>query len=398
MAAPRTALSLYVHWPFCSFICRFCAFSKAREPAGGVDHERVTGALLRELRSQLAPHTDKELRSIYFGGGTPSLAEPGNIARIIEGAAALVPLAAGAEITLESNPTSAEVAKMRAFKLAGVTRYSIGVQTLSDGALRRAGRLHTGAEGLAAVDRARALFPGRVTLDMMFGFAGQTPAQWAAELETVLDHADRHISIYQLTVEPGTPLARDCRAQRVVLPEDDIQAQMYETAVAACATRGLHHYEVSSYAAPGAESVHNCGYWQGRQWIGIGPSAHSRFIDPATGQWTRSVRIPDIRRWLGACESAGHGTARSAPISIADVCREAVVLGLRMRAGLSARRFAELSGGRAMADYLCADAVARHVCDGRLAWVPAAGDDDVRLAPTERGLAVVDSVLLDILP
>ncbi|KAJ1735739.1 hypothetical protein LPJ61_000391 [Coemansia biformis] len=396
MAARRTPLSLYVHWPFCSFLCRFCAFSKARVPAGGVDHERVTAALLRELGTELAPHAGKGLRSIYFGGGTPSLAEPRHIAQIIEAAAALVPLVDGAEITLESNPTSAEVAKMRAFKQAGVTRYSIGVQTLDDRALRRAGRLHTGAEGLAAVDRAKALFPGRVSLDMMFGFAGQTPAQWQAELATALDHADQHVSVYQLTVEPGTPLFRDTRAQRIVLPDDDVQAQMYETAVEACAARGLRHYEVSSYAAPGAESVHNTGYWRGRQWVGIGPSAHSRFVDPASGQWTRSVRIPDIRRWMHSCEAAGHGTARSEAVTAADASREAVVLGLRMLDGLSVRRFAAVSGGRALADYLHMDAVQRHVGDGRLRWDSAAGD--ARLAPTERGLAVVDSVLLDILP
>ncbi|KAJ2778634.1 radical S-adenosyl methionine domain-containing protein 1 [Coemansia javaensis] len=386
-------LSLYVHWPFCSFLCRFCAFAKAREPAGGADHERVTAALVRELETQLAPHADKELRSIYFGGGTPSLAEPRSIGRIIEAAGRAVRLAGDAEITLESNPTSAEVAKMRAFRAAGVTRYSIGVQTLDDGALRAAGRLHTGAEGLAAVDRARALFPGRVSFDMMFGFAGQTPAQWRAELETALAHADGHVSVYQLTVEPGTPLFRDRRAQRVVLPGDDAQAQMYEAAVAACAARGLRHYEVSSYAAPGAESVHNMGYWQGRQWVGIGPSAHSRFVDPGSGQWVRSVRTPDIRRWVQGCEDRGHGTARTERISSADAAREAVVLGLRTLDGLSLSG----SGGgghSTLGGYLRMDAVAEHAAAGRLWWDAAAG----RLAPTERGLAVIDSVLLDILP
>ncbi|KAJ2251918.1 radical S-adenosyl methionine domain-containing protein 1, partial [Coemansia sp. RSA 451] len=168
--------------------------------------------------------------SIYFGGGTPSLAQPRNIAQIIEAANSLVPLASDAEITLESNPTSAEVGKMRDFKQAGVTRYSIGIQTLDDRTLARMGRLHTGAEGLAAVDRARALFPGKVSFDMIFGFEGQTLDQWQKELETVLKHADNHISVYQLTVEPGTPLFRDRNAQRVVLPSGDLSAQMYESA------------------------------------------------------------------------------------------------------------------------------------------------------------------------
>ncbi|KAJ1783651.1 radical S-adenosyl methionine domain-containing protein 1, partial [Coemansia sp. RSA 1938] len=236
--------SLYVHWPYCTFLCRFCAFSKARVPAKGVEHERITSALLKELRTSLAPHKDKVLQSIYFGGGTPSLAQPRNIAQIIEAANSLVPLASDAEITLESNPTSAEVGKMRDFKQAGVTRYSIGIQTLDDRTLARMGRLHTGAEGLAAVDRARALFPGKVSFDMIFGFEGQTLDQWQKELETVLKHADNHISVYQLTVEPGTPLFRDRNAQRVVLPSGDLSAQMYESAVEMCTAKGFRHYEV----------------------------------------------------------------------------------------------------------------------------------------------------------
>ncbi|KAJ2908111.1 radical S-adenosyl methionine domain-containing protein 1, partial [Coemansia aciculifera] len=170
----RVPLSLYVHWPYCSFLCKFCAFSKARVPSQGVDHEQITNALLRELRTSLMPHRDKELHSIYFGGGTPSLALPRNIGRIIEEANKLVPLAANAEVTLESNPTTAEVAKMLDFKQAGINRYSIGIQTLDDATLRKMGRLHTGAEGLAAVDRAKALFPGRVTFDMIFGFESQS--------------------------------------------------------------------------------------------------------------------------------------------------------------------------------------------------------------------------------
>ncbi|KAJ1997533.1 radical S-adenosyl methionine domain-containing protein 1, partial [Coemansia thaxteri] len=211
-------------------------------------HERITGALIQELRYSLAPHKDKELRSIYFGGGTPSLALPGNIGRIIDEANKLVPLTNNAEVTLESNPTSAEVAKMRDFKLAGINRYSIGVQTLDDKLLRKMGRLHTGAEGLAAVDRAKTLFPGRVTFDMIFGLEAQTLQQWQTELKTALDHADRHISIYQLTVEPGTPLFRDQQAKRVVLPSGDVQVQMYESTVDICKDRGFRQYEVSSFA------------------------------------------------------------------------------------------------------------------------------------------------------
>ncbi|KAJ2162545.1 radical S-adenosyl methionine domain-containing protein 1 [Coemansia sp. RSA 552] len=391
----RTPLSLYVHWPFCSFLCRFCAFSKARVPEKGVNHERISAALLRELQTTLAPHRNKVLKSIYFGGGTPSLARPHDIARIIDTANSLVPLDSHAEITLESNPTSAEVDKMRDFKRAGVTRYSIGVQTLNDESLRRMGRLHTGAEGLAAVDRARELFPGRVTFDMIFGFEGQTLDRWRKELDMALDHADRHISIYQLTVEPGTPLSRDRKAQRVLLPGGDLQAQMYETAVEMCRKRGFRHYEVSSYAsAPEAESAHNKGYWQGREWVGIGPSAHSRFIDPASGTRISSIRIPDIQRWAQHCETLGHGTAKETVVSNADAKQEAVVFGLRMLDGLSNNQFANISGGQTLAEYLHMDKVREYVDDGYLQWDTSTG----HLAPTERGLQVIDTLLLEIVP
>ncbi|KAJ2049226.1 radical S-adenosyl methionine domain-containing protein 1 [Coemansia sp. S2] len=395
MAAARVPLSLYVHWPYCSFLCKFCAFSKARVPSQGVDHEWITNALIKELRTSLAPHKDKELRSIYFGGGTPSLSLPRNIGRIIDAANKLVPLTADAEVTLESNPTLAEVAKMRDFKQAGVNRYSIGIQTLDDESLRKMGRLHTGAEGLAAVDRAKTLFPGRVTFDMIFGFESQTLGQWQAELKTALDHADRHISIYQLTVEPGTPLFRDQRAQRVVLPSDDVQAQMYEMTVDMCRARGFRHYEVSSYAShSSAESMHNKGYWHGQQWVGIGPSAHSRFTDPVSGQRISSVRIPDTRRWVQQCESVGHGTGKELVVGDAEAKQEAVVFGLRMLDGISDQCFMGISGGQPLKSYLCMDRVQYYIDEGHLLWhAPTAC-----LAPTERGLQVIDTILLEIIP
>ncbi|KAJ1829780.1 radical S-adenosyl methionine domain-containing protein 1 [Coemansia sp. RSA 2599] len=395
----KTPISLYVHWPYCTFLCKFCAFSKARVPQQGVQHERITNALIRELQTVLAPHRrDKELRSIYFGGGTPSLARPKHIAQIIERANALVPLASDAEITLESNPTLAEVDKMREFRAAGINRYSIGVQTLDDRTLASMGRLHTGADGLAAVDRAREIFPGKVTFDMIFGFAGQTLQQWESELETALDHADRHISVYQLTVEPGTPLFRDHRSRRVVLPDDDEQSRMYERAVEICRARGFRHYEVSSYAAgPDAESRHNKGYWLGQQYLGIGPSAHSRFVDPDSGRRLGSVRIPDTMRWMQACEGIGHGTARETSIGCAEAMQEAVVFGLRMMDGISDQRFKAVSGGRPLDRYLCMDRVHQFVEQGYLAWSQQ-GPGTSWLAPTERGLQVVDSILVDIIP
>ncbi|KAJ1896236.1 hypothetical protein LPJ66_004113 [Kickxella alabastrina] len=397
----KTPLSLYVHWPYCSFLCRFCAFSKSRIPSQGIDHARITSALVRELQTTLSPYKKTSaLHSIYFGGGTPSLARPQDIHQIIDRANHLVPLIPGAEITLESNPTLAEVEKMRGFRAAGITRYSVGVQSLDDRTLSEMGRLHTGAEGLAAVDRAREVFPGNVTFDMIYGFPRQTPDQWQNELETALTHADQHISIYQLTVEPGTPLFRDQRARRIALPVDDTQARMHEIAVEACKDRGFRHYEVSSYAKhPAAQSRHNMGYWSGQSYVGIGPSAHSRFVDPRDKQVRRSVRVPDTRRWIELCESpAAHGTATIADVTMAEAKAEMVVFGLRMIDGLEDSAFRRLSAndanGQGLEDFLCMEKVHSYVEMRLLTWDPVVGV----LKPTERGLQVIDSVLLDILP
>ncbi|KAJ2590183.1 radical S-adenosyl methionine domain-containing protein 1 [Coemansia sp. RSA 1722] len=394
----KTPLSLYVHWPYCTFLCKFCAFSKARVPQQGIDHSRITRALIRELQTVLAPHKhDKQLRSIYFGGGTPSLSLPRHVGQIIEQANMLVPLATDAEITLESNPTLAETSKMREFRAAGVTRCSIGVQTLNDQTLARMGRLHTGADGLEAVDRAREVFPGKVTFDMIFGFSGQTLQQWENELNQALNHADKHLSVYQLTVEPGTPLFRDRRANRVLLPADDVQTQMYESAVEICRERGFRHYEVSSYSAqPDAESKHNKGYWLGQQYLGVGPSAHSRFVHPGSGLRMAAVRIPDTARWMQACEKNGHGTAKETVISDTAAMQEMVVFGLRMIDGIADSRFQIVSGGRSLDEYLCMDKVHQFAEQGYLVWSQMSGIG--HLAPTERGLQVIDSILVDILP
>ncbi|KAJ2905325.1 hypothetical protein GGI21_004184 [Coemansia aciculifera] len=230
---------------------------------------------------------------------------------------------------------------------------------------------------------------------MIFGFESQSLRQWQTELETALSHADRHISIYQLTVEPGTPLFRDQRAQRVVLPSDDIQAQMYESTVAMCRARGFRHYEVSSYAShASAESAHNKGYWRGQQWVGIGPSAHSRFTEPTSGRRISSVRIPDTRRWVQQCESVGHGTGKESVVTDADAKQEAVVFGLRMVDGISDQRFMDISGGQSLTTYLHMDRVQQYIAEGYLLW----NVQTACLAPTERGLQVIDTILLEIVP
>ncbi|KAJ1680309.1 hypothetical protein EV182_000257 [Spiromyces aspiralis] len=288
-------LSIYIHWPYCEFKCHFCNFNKYLNPplSSPSNEDQLAKSLLTELQTLLRWFpTKRRVTSVYFGGGTPSLASPHTVGLVLDAISKWCNLEPDAEISLESNPTTAEIDKMQGFREAGINRYSLGVQTLDDEVLTRMGRRHTGKEGLEAILRARKLFERGVTFDMMFGFQDQTAEQWRMQLEV----GRNHVSIYQLSLEYGTPLYRDYKAGRYRVPDEDAQADMYDAALEVTASHGLHHYEVSSYASsPDSESWHNMSYWFGQDFIGIGPGAHGRF----------TIREPN--RWIEQCKKLGHG-------------------------------------------------------------------------------------------
>jgi putative oxygen-independent coproporphyrinogen III oxidase len=332
-AGAEPGFGLYVHWPFCRSKCPYCDFNS--HVTAAVDHPRWARALVRELDHFADEAGGRPLTSIFFGGGTPSLMAPSTCAAVIERAATRFGLADDAEITLEANPTSVEAGRLADFRAAGVNRVSLGVQALDDGALRRLGREHGAAEALAAVDLAARLFP-RFSFDLIYARPGQTPAAWRAELDRALVHAGGHLSLYQLTIEPGTRFHTLHARGELRLPSDDTQGELYEVTQERLAAAGLPAYEISNHARPGEECRHNLTYWRSGDWIGIGPGAHGRLSLGGERVGTETVRMP--RAWLERVERVGHGERPRETLTVADRVAEMLLMGLRLTEGIAVAR------------------------------------------------------------
>ncbi|XP_066836350.1 radical S-adenosyl methionine domain-containing protein 1, mitochondrial isoform X11 [Anser cygnoides] len=327
--------ALYVHWPYCRKHCSYCSFNKYVVPA--VDEAAVRACLVREARTLLRLGQVQSVTSVFFGGGTPSLASPQTIAAVLEAAAEAAHLPAGAEVTLEANPSSASPARLAGFRAAGVNRLSVGVQSLDDAELRLLGREHTADEARAAVEAARGLFPGRTSIDLLFGLPGQSREAWAQCLEAALGLCDDHLALYQLTLERGTALEARVRRGALPAPPQDLLADMYHTARAVLAAAGFRQYEVSNFARKGALSTHNLSYWRAEQYIGVGPGAHGRFVPWGEGSCQREARVqtPDPDTWMKEVQSHGHGTRRRAALSPLEQLEELLALGLRTDEGVT---------------------------------------------------------------
>jgi oxygen-independent coproporphyrinogen-3 oxidase len=380
-AAPAgPGFGLYVHWPFCRAKCPYCDFNSHVAPA--VDHDRWARALIAEIDRHALELGPRPLASIFFGGGTPSLMTPATVAAVIERATARFAPAPDLEVTLEANPTSVEAARLAGFRAAGVNRVSLGVQALDDCALRRLGREHGAAEALAAVDLAARLFP-RFSFDLIYGRPEQTLAGWRAELERALEHAGGHLSVYQLTIEPGTRFDLLHRTGRLRLPEDDLQADFYEATQERLAAAGLCAYEISNHARPGEACRHNLIYWRSGEWAGIGPGAHGRLNLPGARVATEAWRLPQI--WLGRVE-AGSGERVRTALTRAEQAEELLIMGLRLAEGVELARLERLAG-RHRAQVLAADALDSFTREG---WL---NRKDGRLAATAAGRQRLNSIL-----
>ncbi len=349
-------VALYVHWPFCVTKCPYCDFnSHVRE---SVDQAQWRAGLLADLAFEAARLPGRQLASIFFGGGTPSLMPPETVAAIIEAACQHWTPEAGLEITLEANPSSVEASRFAGFAAAGVNRLSLGVQALDDEALKLLGRPHDVAAALAALDVAQATF-GRVSFDLIYDRPGMTRESWAAELGRALGFGTTHLSLYQLTIEPGTRFAALHARGQLVLPDEDTSADLFAMTQDLTAAAGIPAYEISNHAAPGMESRHNLTYWRYGDYAGIGPGAHGRRDGVAT------LRRKKPEQWLAGVTDHGHGMESETPLSVAERTSEALVMGLRLAEGLDAARFAARSGV-ALADALKPDAVTRLVEQGLL--------------------------------
>ena len=376
------ARALYIHWPFCLAKCPYCDFnSHVRE---GVDDAAWKAALLADLAHEAALTAGQELGSIFFGGGTPSLMPPSLVAALIEAAARHWRFAPDIEITLEANPSSVEAARFASLAAAGVNRVSLGLQSLDDAALRFLGRQHDAREGLAALETAQANF-ARVSFDLIYALPGQTEAQWDAELRRAIGFGTGHLSLYQLTIEPGTRFETMVRQREFVPLDDDAAADLFLLTREATAAAGLPAYEISNHARAGQESRHNLTYWRYRDSVGVGPGAHGRRGGVAT------VRHRKPENYLGAVARQGHGIAEARVLGDREQAAEALLMGLRLREGIDpgaiARRFgldpAALIDGKARALY---------VAQGLLRETPD------RLIVTDAGMPLLDALLGEVVP
>ena len=356
---------LYIHWPFCQSKCPYCDFNS--HVSAQIDQQAWARAYLSEIDRIAAQTEGRLLNTVFFGGGTPSLMDPALVAALLERVRARWTLANDVEITLEANPGSVEAGRFRGFAEAGVNRISMGIQALNDTDLRRLGRLHSVAEARAAYDTARSQF-ARVSFDLIYARQDQTLAAWEAELTEALSMAVDHLSLYQLTIEPGTAFGtRHAAGGLKGLPDDDISADMYMITQDICASHGMPGYEVSNHASDGAQSRHNLIYWRQGDYAGIGPGAHGRLTLGGTRYATQTPLAP--QDWLAQVDQEGHGEAPRVAVRPEDQAVEYLMMCLRLREGVDMVRYHALAGKR-LPDNALADLAEQgliRVANGRLA-------------------------------
>ncbi|KAI9246274.1 hypothetical protein BDA99DRAFT_527288 [Phascolomyces articulosus] len=406
------AFSIYIHWPYCESKCTYCNFNKYVNPTDP-PVERLTRSMIRELKFYLTEPRfnllhNKRVTSIYFGGGTPT--KPSTIERILQTIDHYTPLDKNIEITMESS----ELARLKAFRDAGVNRLSLGIQSFNDNDLKVLGRDHSATNAIRTLEEAKKLFR-QVTFDMIFARPQQTLTDWQHELKQALDLAGDHLSMYQLSFERGTPLWKSMQKGLVANVDADLAADMYEETVRMATAYGFAHYEVSSYAKTReAISAHNFSYWQGRDYLGIGPGAHGRLTDHVTKQKIRTFGEFHPEKYMKLCESEGEGIRKWSTLSLRDSLEELIVFGLRTKMGIPRYRFKKMTDQDldTVIDQEFLDTCTRSnfltvddddslsSLEDRLQYIPPHLEYELKeggIRPTEAGLARMDSILPQLL-
>jgi oxygen-independent coproporphyrinogen-3 oxidase len=333
-----SATGIYVHWPYCSAICPYCDFNVYR--ARGADDAPLISAIATDLKTQAQRFGAREAVSLFFGGGTPSLLRGAEIEQLIAAAHRAFPLANDCEITLEANPEDAHLFAEQA--AAGVNRFSIGAQAFDDAALRALGRKHDAAASLRAVETAAATGK-RVSLDLIYAREGQDAEAWRRELTQALTLPIEHVSLYQLTIEPGTAFARRVDRQQLIPPTDDLSAELYEATQKVCDAAGFPAYEISNHArSAAARSRHNALYWQSEDWIGVGPGAHGRVTYNGERVAVEAQRRP--ADYIDAVKESGVGWITEARLTPHEAADEVLLMGLRIDEGVDLARVETLRG------------------------------------------------------
>lgn len=347
-----------------------------------IDADAWQAALLADLAHEAEKTGRRPLRSIFFGGGTPSLMPPRIAASLIEAAERHWGFSNDIEITLEANPNSVEAARFGDLAAAGINRVSLGLQALDNEALAFLGRAHDVDEGLGALDTARRIFD-RVSFDLIYARPGQSESDWEAELARALSFGTGHLSLYQLTIEPGTRFATLATQGKLTPVDPDHGATLYELTQAMTAEAGIPSYEISNHARPEQESRHNLIYWRYGDYVGIGPGAHGRRGGMAT------LRHKKPENWMGAVDRNGNGLQQEVPLQAEDKAREALLMGLRLGEGVDLARIAGLSG--LPIDALVDDRAVDRMNDLGLVW--RTGN---RLQVSPAGMLLLDAILPEV--
>lgn len=373
---------VYVHWPFCLSKCPYCDFN-SHVRAAGVDQPRFVSAFARELAHRAALAPGREVTSIFFGGGTPSLMKPETVGAILDEIARNWTIAPGAEITFEANPTSVEAERFRGYRAAGVNRVSLGVQAMNDVDLKMLGRLHSAEEAMAAVAIATDTFE-RASFDLIYARPDQTPQQWRAELRNALAHAPEHLSLYQLTIEPDTMFEKLVEAGKLVPPDEEVGRALWDLTQEVMEQARMPAYEISNHARAGGESRHNLCYWRYGEYAGVGPGAHGRLLHDGKRLAQSTIKHPES--WLEQVEQKGHGLSEEEVLTAQAQGDEFLLMGLRLREGIDPARYENLTGKALDVTRLQA------LLDEGLIAQSATG----RLSLTEKGFPLLDSVVAEI--
>uniref|UniRef100_A0A480HS45 Radical S-adenosyl methionine domain-containing protein n=2 Tax=Sus scrofa TaxID=9823 RepID=A0A480HS45_PIG len=380
--------ALYVHWPYCEKRCSYCNFNKYIPR--GVDEAAMRRCLVTEAQTLLRLSGVQRVESVFFGGGTPSLASPRTVAAVLEAVAQATHLPVDSEVTLEANPTSAPGSRLAAFRAAGVNRLSIGLQSLDDAELQLLGRTHSASDALRTLAEARHLFPGRVSVDLLLGLPAQQVGPWLRQLQELLRRCDDHVSLYQLTLERGTALFAQVQQGALPAPDPELAAEMYQQGRAVLREAGFRQYEVSNFARNGALSTHNWTYWQCGQYLGVGPGAHGRFIPQGAGGHTREARIQTLEpdNWMKEVMLFGHGTRRRIRLGELELLEEVLAMGLRTDVGLTHQHWQQFEHQLTLWDVFGASEEVKVLLEQCLLLLDHRG-----LRCSWEGLAVLDSLL-----
>lgn len=381
-ADANDAFGVYIHWPFCLSKCPYCDFNSHVRHAP-IDEARYVNAFAREIEAMAVRAPGRDVSSIFFGGGTPSLMQPQTIGGILDAISKHWTVSPGVEVTLEANPTSVDATRFHGYRAAGVNRVSLGVQALDDASLKMLGRLHTAREALDAVAIARSAFD-RYSFDLIYARPDQTPQMWTDELTFAISEAAEHLSLYQLTIEEGTPFFGLHAAGKLKTPDEATARTLYDVTQEVCAKHGLPAYEISNHARPGAECRHNLVYWRGQEYAGIGPGAHGRLDIGGIRHALATEKRPEA--WLMRVEANGHGIVTDDLLNREERADEFLLMGLRLAEGIDPQRYAALSG--------------RELDAARITVLREEGaitvDPSGRLRVTQAGFPLLDAVVADL--